>query len=538
MDYLDVQIEGRIFNAAEVAAALDTSFLSEKDLPALLNKAFLKWGAQMVNHLDGEFVAAVEDKRENSVYLFRDRLGVRTLYYTVLGGKLVYSTDLAKLLRCPGLKPVLDREGICELFGLGPARTPGKTPIANVQELPPGCFLRCHKNRVVMVPYWKLETKPWEGTEEEAVERGRELLLTALRKRLPKEPVAVLLSGGLDSSYLAALYAKEQASLMTYSLDFVGSQQYFVPNSFQPELDRPFVEKMAHVLNSRHKTILCDVKTQVAGLKDAMMNHGIPCMADIQTTLNYVCREVAKENHFLLTGECADEIFGGYPWFHVPEYVDYEGFPWMYDLTLRQSLLHKDVAEKVALSEYVGACYEEAIRGIEYLEGEDESSRKLRKNTYLTIYYFMQTLIRRTDVAVSAYGQRGIVPFADPDLVEFAYNLPWSLKAKNGTRKYVLRQMAQGILPEEVRNRPKSPYPKNYHPDYLKLLGVLWEEARKEECPVFALVEESVLEALLHAETRVERPWFGQLMKGPQMVAYLYMVNEWMKEFDVSVELS
>ncbi|MBE5906895.1 MAG: asparagine synthetase B, partial [Lachnospiraceae bacterium] len=446
--------------------------------------------------------------------------------------------DLAKILKLPGVKPTMDREGIGELLGLGPARTPGRTPVKNVFELPAGSYLRFHGGKVKVIPYWKLETKLHQEDEEETIAKGRVLLQAALKKRLPKEEVAVLLSGGLDSSYLAALYRQEHEHFKTYSLDFVGSQQFFVPNSFQPELDKPFVERMVHVLGSQHKTILCDVKTQLVGLFDAMMHHGMPCMADIQTTLDYLCREVAKESRYLLTGECADEIFGGYPWFHVPEYVDYEGFPWMYDMTLRQSLLRADVREKVKLSDYVASCYERAVGEVIYLEGESELDCRRRKNSYLTIYYFMQTLIRRTCVATMRNGQTAIVPFSDSELVEYAYNIPWSLKAKDGTRKYVLRRMADGILPEEVKNRPKSPYPKNYHPDYPKFLHMLWEEEKKGDCPIYELVGEGVLEELLRNDSAMKQPWFGQLMKGTQMVAYLYMINEWMKTFSVDVDLS
>ena len=275
----------------------------------------------------------------------------------------------------------------------------------------------------------------------------------------------IVLSGGLDSSYLAALCKKSGSRMKTFSLDFVGSQQFFVPNSFQPELDRPFVERMVHSLGTSHKTILCDVKTQAAGLLNAMRSHGLPCMADIQTTLDFLCREVAKESRYLLTGECADEIFGGYPWFHVPEYVNYEGFPWMYDLAPRISILCKDVQEKLKLSDYVKQTYEDSCKKVSYPENEEALERVLRKNTYLTVYYFMQTLIRRTAVAAQQTGLTAIVPFVDPQLVEFAYNIPWSMKKKQGIRKYVLRKMAMGELPEEVRNRPKSPYPRNYNPE-------------------------------------------------------------------------
>ena len=533
-----LQFEGQIYNVDEIRGLLKgTEYVKECPLEELLYGAYKVYGPGMVKYLRGEFAFSILDRRKETIYLFRDRLGVQTLYYAIVNGMLVYSSNLGKILAYPGVKATLDREGACELFGMGPARTPGKTPFKGIYELLPGSYLMYNERGCQTITYWKLETKRHTELEEDTVEESRELLRQGLKEALPKEDVAVLLSGGLDSSYLAQLYREEKGRVHTYSLDFPESQKYFNANSFQPGLDRPYVDIMVGHLGAEHTYVWCDVKDQVAGLIPAMRSHNLPCMADIQTTFDFFCQEVGKNYEYVLTGECADEIFGGYPWFHKEEYLHYQGFPWCYSLEPRLKFLRKDVREKLSLEEYCKEAYETACKKITYLEEENEEERILRKNSYLTIYYFMQTLIRRTDIASKQAAVKAIVPFANPKLVEYAYNIPWKFKKKDGVRKYILRKAASTSIPESIYNRPKSPYPKDYNPAYKQMLIQLWEKELEKECPVFQFLDKEAWKNFIRSKEDFETPWFGQLMKGNQMMAYMLQVNQWIKDYNVTVDL-
>ncbi len=533
-----IQFEGRLYNEEEIRKRLlNKRFTKNTNIEEVLYTAYETFGPRMVQLLKGEFALAVFDRNKETIFLFRDRLGVETLYYTVVNGILVYSTNLAKILSYPGVKGVLDREGACELFGMGPARTPGKTPLKGIYELLPGSFLAYNERGCQVTTYWELMTREQEEKEEDTIEKGRELLKSALQNAEPEEEVGVLLSGGLDSSYLAQLHKNNVGKVFSYSLDFPDSQKYFKSNSFQPELDRPYVDLMVKHLDASHTYVVCKMEEQVGRLLSGMKAHCLPCMADIQSTFDYFCQEVSKEHSYVLTGECADEIFGGYPWFHKPEFVFYEGFPWAYDLSPRVLLLQDSVKEHLNLDAYYKQCYLDACKKVQYLDGEDEEERCLRRNTYLTVYYFMQTLIRRTGIASRQAGIKAIVPFSDPELVEYAYNISWKLKRKNKERKYVLRQMASDCLPKEIYQRPKSPYPKDYNPVYRQMITMNWSEALKTSCPVFELVDKEKFLEFARNGKEFDNPWFGQLMKGTQMLAYLWQVNEWLKEYNIDISL-
>ena len=537
-----IQFEGTIYNTREVKTKLkELAIPCDDSYESLIIGLYKAYGADMVTHLDGVFAFSFLDRKRETIYLFRDRVGIRTLYYTMVNGMLVYSSHLDKILAYPGVKAVLDREGACELLGLGPGRTPGKTPFKGIFELKPGTYLSYNGRTCQTVTYWKLHTCKHEENEQETILHARKLFEEAMEKQGSQTDAGVLLSGGLDSSYVAAVHKKqceaEQKPLYTYSLDFPDSRTYFSADAFQPELDRPYVDLMVKFLGSDHSYVWCTLEEQLSGLIPAMKAHCLPCMADIQTTFDHFCGEVGKERTVMLTGECADEIFGGYPWFHMPELVNREGFPWSSDLSPRLLLLREDVKQRLQIEQYVEEQYRESLLEVNCPDWESETEHRLRQKAYLTIQYFMQTLIRRTDIAATTAGIEARVPFADPKLVEYAYNIPWSLKKKDGVRKYVLRKMASGELPEAVYNRPKSPYPKNYDPTYQALLCQKWKEERAGDCPVFELVDEKVLKEFMDEKKDFSSPWFGQLMRGPQMLAYLLQINAWLKEYDVEIRI-
>lgn len=537
MESVYVQFEGTLVNEEELRREHQ---LEEGNLISAL---YQRYGVELVKYLRGEFVFSVVDKLKENIYLFRDRIGVRTIYYTTVNGLLVYSSSLGKILQYPGVKAILDREGACEILGMGPAHTPGHTPFKGIFELLPGSFLVYGSRGIQIHSYWKLETKEHKESLEDTIEKCSELFEGALLAGAKGKAPGFMLSGGLDSSYVAAVWnriGKEPSSqkpIDTYSLDFPNSENTFIANPYQPDLDRPYVDIMVKQLASNHTYVYCSVEHQVEDLERAMMSHGMPCMVDIQSTLDYFCGEIGKRHSVIATGECADEIFGGYPWFHVPELMSYEGFIWAKNMEVRSVLLNDEVNKRLTITEYVRARYQEAIREIDYLDEEDEEERMLRRNAYLTIQYFMSTLIRRTMVAGKLNNVEALVPFANPELVEYAYNIPWRMKKKEGKRKYILKQMAKEYLPEAIIGRAKSPYPKNFDPTYQRIMKQWWEDEWKKELPIFALVDKNKLKAALENESDFANPWFGQLMRKPQLIAYYWQLNKWLVNYNVDVDL-
>ncbi len=370
-----------------------------------------------------------------------------------------------------------------------------------------------------------------------------DLVQDAVTRQLVSDvPLCTFLSGGLDSSVITALaaaaYRGSGRRLATYSFDFVGNERYFKPSAFQPDADRPWAEKMAQFCRTDHTRLECDNVTQADKLYDAVDAKDLPGMADVDSSLLYFCSRVKKRHVVALSGECADEIFGGYPWFHKKEAFEGHCFPWSPDLSLRTGLLKPEVADALNVGEYVNRRYEESLAEVPVLEGEDPREKRRREISFLNINWFMATLLDRKDRMSMASGLEVRVPYADHRIVEYVFNAPWAYKCHNGVTKSLLRDAAEPWLPEDVRLRRKSPYPKTHNPGYEAIvrerLAKVMEDGQQ---PLHALIDPGAAEKLLAAKSDYGKPWFGQLMAGPQLMAYLLQINYWLKKYRIRIDL-
>ncbi|MCI8326267.1 MAG: asparagine synthetase B, partial [Lachnospiraceae bacterium] len=411
-------------------------------------------------------------------------------------------------------------------------------------ELKPGCYLSYHRYGTHFTKYWRLISRPHQDSYTETIERTRFLLTDAIRRQLVSDvPVCTFLSGGVDSSVVSAVCAeelkKQGSRLTTFSFDFVGNDKYFQSNRFQPSQDAPYVQKMVDFLDSEHHYLFCNNETQADLLYESVDAHDLPCMADIDSSLLYFCKEVSKSHKVVLTGESADEVFGGYPWFHREEFLKGDTFPWTPSLAPRKALLSKDLLNALHMETYVKKIYDRSVSEIAVLPTENDIEANRRRIGYLNIRYFMQTLLNRMDRTSMHSGLEARVPFADKSLVEYIFNVPWEMKAKDGVVKNVLRQAAKGLLPDEILFRKKSPYPKTYHPEYEALLaGRLREILASSNEPLLQLIDQKQVLQFLDHPKDYGSPWYGQLMAGPQMIAYLLQVNYWLKKYNVQILLS
>ncbi len=391
--------------------------------------------------------------------------------------------------------------------------------------------------------YFRLESRPHEDSYEDTIEKTRFLITDAIKRQMVSDvPICTFLSGGIDSSLVSAVCAKELKTqgqtLTTYSFDFTENDKYFRANSFQPSMDRPYVDKMTAFLHSDHHYLECGSQIQADKLYESVDAHDLPCMADVDSSLLYFCGEVARHHKVVLTGECADEVFGGYPWFHKESFLNSHTFPWTPDLSPRTQLLKPELLKLLDMDSYVKNAYETAIREIPILPDENSTEVNRRRIGYLNIRFFMQTLLNRMDRTSMHSGLEARVPFADRTLVDYVFNIPWEMKAKDGIVKNVLRQAARSLLPEEILFRKKSPYPKTYHPHYEKLLaGRLRAVLEQPDCPLRELVDITAVMLFLDKTKDYGAPWYGQLMAGPQMIAYLLQVEYWLRKYHVNITI-
>ena len=533
--------DGFISNAETLAMELEIRQISTKEMSIeeLLLYLYIVKGSDFIKQVRGAFALAIYNEGEKTLYLFRDALGLRPLFYAEKTGTLVFASEIKGLLPYPCIDAILDKEGLTELIALGPARKPGSAILKGISEVKPGHYLTYNREGLKDYTYHQFELKEHKDTYEDTLENITYLLNQSIDGlKASVMPISSLLSGGLDSSIVTAkLSDASDTPLSTYSLEFDNSRQYFKSNAFQPALDAPFVQEMATYLGTKHTIYTCNNQLQLDYLKKSVIAHDLPTMADVDSSYLYFCEKVGKQHKIVFTGECADEIFCGYPWYHSTD-DDSKTFPWSSDLSPRLSLLNDDFIHTISIQDCVHSAYNDTCREIG-LDGQNTPNEMLhRKTFYLTIRYFMQTLINRGDRATAINSMDARVPFAHQELTEYLFNVPFEMKARNGERKYLLREYATGFLPETVRTRKKSPYPKTYDPGYETLVNQeLLRALSKSDCPLHAFVDKSKAETFCRQLKDLGRPWYGQLMAGPQLAAYYLQILYWLEAYKINIDV-
>ncbi|MEW6447162.1 MAG: asparagine synthase (glutamine-hydrolyzing) [Bacillota bacterium] len=538
-----ITYNGELYNTPDLRselAARGYTFQGYSDTEALL-LAFIEWGQECLARLNGIFAFAVWCEEDQSLFMARDRLGVKPLFYTRQGSAFVFGSELKALLAHPAVKPEVDAEGLAEVLIMGPGRTPGHGVFRNVCELKPGYWLKYDLKGISVRPYWKLESHPHPDDLDTTVAKVRWLLEDTVERQLVADvPVCTLLSGGLDSSAVTAFSTdvfrrKGQGAIRTYSIDYEGNDRHFAPSEFEPNADAPWVRQMADFLRTHHRTVTVDDEELASALIPAVRARDLPGMADIDSSLYLFSRVIKEQDTVGLSGEAADEVFGGYPWFRRETDIRANTFPWVRRLEERVRLLSPEVTKLIRPEEYLAARYREALAEVPRLEGENPRAARMREISYLSITRFMQVLLERKDRMSMAAGLEIRVPYCDHRLVEYVWNIPWEMKFYNRTEKGILRYALRGVLPDEVLWRRKSPYPKTHNPAY-SLIVCQWLLRILDDpgSPIRTLLDVTAVRSLAEtAGSGINTPFFGQLMTGPQLMAYLIQVDIWLREYRV-----
>ena len=536
-----IAYNGEIYNMDALKKELEgEKFRTDSDTEVLL-VGYMRYGSDFVKRLNGIFAFGIWDGRLKKLFLFRDRAGVKPCFYTRLGDTVIFSSEIKGLFCFPGIEPVVDKEGLCEVLGLGPAKTYGKGVFRGVLEVQPGHFLECGDGICREHCYWRLESRPHEDSWDETVEKMQYLIEDSVKMQMLSDvPICTFLSGGVDSSLVTAICSKELRKkgkqLDTYSFDFKDNDVNFRANAFQPSQDRPWVDVVKEHTKTRHHYLECRNEELFDYLFEAVRARDLPCMADVESSMLYFCKKVAAYHKVTLTGECADEIFGGYPWFHKKECFEADTFPWSMDFKPRTMLLREDVLRELPIEEYVSAAYQKTIAETPVLEGERGEEKRRREISYLNLRWFMQTLLDRMDRTSMHVGLEARVPFADHRIIEYAWNVPWDMKYRNGVVKALLRAAGKEYLPEEVLYRRKSPYPKTYDPAYEQLVRrYMLEVIEDVDAPIRALIDGEKVKQFMEQPSDYARPFYGQLMAGPQLLAYLLQVNDWLEHYKIRI---
>ena len=526
---------GEIYNMHKLKSELTCDFNTESDTEVILN-GYITEGIDYIKKFNGIFAFAIYDSKFG-LYIVRDRLGVKPLFYTEKDNDIIFSSEIKGIFAYPLIKPVINTKSLQSVFGLGPAKKQGNGVFENIREVLPGHYLHIDKGGVEDIVYWQLISNHHEDSLEETIDKTAFLIEDSIKMQMLSDiPVCSFLSGGIDSSIISAICSKEAlskgCSLATYSFDFKENNIYFTSNNFQPSEDYPYVNIMKEHIKSKHTYLECSYDDLYELLFTAVKARDLPCMTDVESSLLYFCGLVSKNHKVALTGECADEIFGGYPWFYREDLLYADTFPWAIDLSPRTLLLKDEVKETLNIPEYVTRIYEQSISMTPILVGESLEDAKRREISYLNLTWFMTTLLDRMDRTSMYNGIEARVPFADHRIVEYLWNVPWSMKYLDNKEKGLLRAATKklNILPDEVLYRKKSPYPKTYHPKYDELLITNFKEIiNSPNEPINQLLDKNKALNFINTKMNYSKPWYGQLMAGPQLIAYMLQVNYWMK---------
>ena len=525
---------GELYNTRELRQmllALGHSFEGHSDTEVVLH-AYAQWGEQCLEWFNGIYAFGVWESEKRRLFLARDRIGVKPLFYTQQGGGLLFASEIKTLLAHPEVKPRLDLEGAAQLVLLGPGRMPGSGVFRDIRELEPGCCGWYEDGTLRIRRYWKLQDREHTDSFAETVEKVRYLVRDAiLRQMVSDVPIGTFLSGGLDSSIITAICAQAMQEkgerLPTFSVDYENNEKYFHANKFQPNSDGDFIRLMQETCGTDHHRTILTPEDLESCLEDATLARDLPGMADVDFSLLAFCGEIRKHVKVALSGECADEIFGGYPWYRDPLVRAQAGFPWAQNTQIRSRIFRP---AGIAPEEYIMDAYSQTCRESDILPDNSATDRRTKEMVNLNFRWFMQTLLDRKDRMSMYHSLEVRVPFCDHRIAEYLYGVPWEFKDWQGREKGLLRCAMEGVLPEEIRTRKKSPYPKTFDPRYEQRMAQRLETVlAKKDSPLLYLIHGDALRQLL--ETDAQWPWYGQLMGRPQTMAYFLQLDFWLRSY-------
>jgi asparagine synthase (glutamine-hydrolysing) len=507
---------GEVYNFKELRDELvkrGERFATSSDTEVVL-RGYLQRGEALVDRLNGMYAFAIWDSRVRKLVMIRDRMGIKPFYFYPTPDGVLFGSEPKAILANPVAKPIVDIDGLREM--MVQVKTPKHAVWKNMREVEPGTIVTVDENGVRERTYWRLESKLHPDDQDATVARVRALLDDIVRRQLVADvPECVLLSGGLDSSAITALSARELTEpVRTFAVDFVDQAQNFKPNDVRPTMDTPYVHEVAEHVGSDHTDIVLDhnqladpdIRRKVVKARDLPMGIG-----DMDASLYLLFKAIREQSTVALSGESADEIFGGYRQFHDPAVQKTDAFPWIAignsPVDGADEMLTPALRSALDLDTYVNDRYTEAVAEVARLDEEDEFTHRMRVMSYLHLTRFVRILLDRKDRMSMAVGLEVRVPFCDHRLVEYMYNTPWSLKTYDGREKSLLRGAVRDVLPESVVQRVKSPYPSTSDPKYVGALqGQVKDLLAATDDALFGLVDRTVLDALTALEPELIEP--------------------------------
>jgi asparagine synthase (glutamine-hydrolysing) len=535
---------GEAYNYRELRAELAAAgqrFSTESDTEVVL-RAYLAWGDDFVDRLNGMFALAIWDTRREELLLVRDRMGIKPLFYAPTPHGVLFGSEPKAILAHPEFEARVNLDGFREL--LANVKTPERSPYSGMFEVRPGQVVTVSRGGVRKRRYWQLEAIPHTDDLTTTVATVRELLLDIVERQLISDvPLCTLLSGGLDSSAVTALAADAQAragkgAVRSFSVDFSGYTENFQADVIRPTPDTPFAHALAEHVRSDHR----DIVLSTADLMDpdvlrAMVTaYDFPTnWADGSTSLLLLFRAIREQSTVALSGESADEVFGGYAWYHDPASVNADVFPWQAGTKMRMAeatLLDPGLRDLLDIPGYQRSTFRDALAEVPHLPDGPVSEgfeRRMREICFVHLTRFVCWLLDRKDRMSMATGLEVRVPFCDHRLVQYVFNTPWAMKTFDGREKSLLRAAAGDFLPQSVRDRKKVPYPATQDPTYDAALQETLAKLLSEDSPALPFLDRGRAQAATAGT-------FGDELHRTD-VEFVLQLDTWLRDYQVRLDL-
>ncbi|GAB3795716.1 asparagine synthase (glutamine-hydrolyzing) [Micromonospora zhanjiangensis] len=460
---------GEVYNYRELRRQLSArghNFRTSSDTEVVL-RGYLEWGAALVDHLRGMYAFAIWDGGREELLLVRDRLGVKPLYYHPYPDGILFGSEPKAVMANPRFTARTSEQALPVLFNPRLAM-PGETPLDDLRQVRPGHLVRVDRSGVHETPYWRLVSREHTDDEATTVATVRDLLAEVVGQQMVADvPLCVLLSGGLDSTAVTALAARHRSgSLRSFSVDFAGADAEFRATPLRPEQDTPYARLAARHIGTAHQEVVVDP----AGLDDllprALAARDLPTLGQFDASMYQLFGEVRRHSTVALSGEAADEVFGGYPWFFDHDTVWGDTFPWLGNGIRLTDLLVPEIRARIRPDDDERDRYATLLRQVPRLDGESGLEARMRAVLHLSLQGPLLYLLDRKDRMSMAHGLEVRVPFCDHRLLEYVWNIPWKMKIADGREKSVLRAAVADLLPAEVLRRRKSAYPATFSAEH------------------------------------------------------------------------
>lgn len=535
----EIIFDGNIYNFDDIKSELNIN--DEISIEEVILNLYIKYKENMLNYINGDFAFCICN--DEKIFIARDRLGVKPIYYANTDKSFVFATDIKDILNSKILEPIMSKEELLEMIGLGPAHTPSKTYFKNILELEAGNYLIFENNYIKKYKYWDLAKKDYDMKDNETISYIKELVTDSTNIRLNKD-ISSTLSGGLDSTIVTKIAKDNNPNIKTYSINYEENDLDFKANPYQQSKDSEFVKIASSFLDTNHLEIDITQKELYENLINSVKARNFPGMADIDSSMYVFCKKLKDSGEkTILSGECSDEIFGGYPWFYKENLMQNLGFPWALSENLRENLVKKDLVSNGELTDYIISSKNETLKNIP-ISSSTPFEKQFEEINYLTIKYFMNTLIERTERAARTFDLDFRMPFSDYRIFDFVYSIPAKKKlglyiSSTPIEKCLLRFAFKEDIPISISQRKKSPFPKTYSKKYLNFVErELTDIINNPNSRIHQILDTNYITHLIesHGEELKEN-LFGQLMTYPQTLAYIIQIEYWLKEYNIKVEI-